>query len=274
MAVAFASAARAAITLSVSPDTVAVAEPVTVTLASDGGAVIWPEWDAALPGWDVVTESVSDTEARLTLRSYLPGEVEVPALAVATAGGVSFITEPRAVAVTSVLADEVDVADAESLRPAADALRVFPRRRWTGVGTLVAEFLAAAAGVVGFFWWRRRRARKRAPAAEVDRALDAADRNQDPRPAVWAVRRAAELASGQRLAHLTTAELGVDPGLSRAVSAPLYEKIKGFLQDADHARHGPTDKARGQEVVVAARKLVQAIREHAASTPNGKEVAP
>ena len=101
-----------------------VAEPLTLTLTNDTPGVTWPDWAEALPGWDVVPQDVTDQTATLTLRSWLPGDLAIPAITATTPGGVTFTTEPQTVTVTSVLPEDADVADAGTLREAAGALPV------------------------------------------------------------------------------------------------------------------------------------------------------
>lgn len=257
--------AHADIALHLHPDKVAVAQPVTLTLKSDGQAVTWPDWEAALPGWEIVVQQADEQAATLTLRSYLPGDLAVPAITVSTPGGVSFVTDPRTVTVQSVLPEGADVTDAALLKPEAGALPAASVPGLRGIATLIAAAAAATAGVLLLIGWRRRSARRAAPAAQVDQALRAAQEHHDPAQAVWAVRRAAELASGQRFSTHTAADLAADHGARALLSADVYDTFVAFLRDAEAARHSPSSVDQHTQVVQAAHALVHDIRAWAAS---------
>lgn len=225
----------AALTLSLEPDAVRVADPLTMTVTSDTPGLTWPDWAEALPGWDVVPQAVTDREAKLTLRSWLPGDIAVPALTVTTAGGVTFTTEPRTVAVNSVLPEEADVADATTLRDAATALpggdeKTRPHAWWVGAA-IGLGVLASAAAI-----WRLRREHLLSPEDLATERLDAAETAEDARGAVDAVRYYIETRFGHRLRHQTPAELAEDADAGKAMSVPLRDELIALQKLGDRAR--------------------------------------
>ncbi len=255
------ASARADLTLTIEPDQIRVAQPLILTVTSDTPGMTWPDWAEALPGWEVAVRHADELRATLTLRSYLPGEIAIPAIAARSAGGVAYQTDERTVSVTSVLAEDADVSDAAVMKPEAGALQVPGTGSAKGIVGLFALGLAVIAGGMGLLMWRRRQAQRKAPAMEVDRALQAAEQQQDAAQAVWAVRRAAELASGQSLSAQTASDLADDPAALAGFSSVLHDKLVAFLREAEAARHDPSGDTEHAQVIQAARGLVRDTRE-------------
>ena len=245
--------AHADLNVQIEPESVAVAEPVVLTLTSDGGAVVWPDWAEALPGWQVVPVSVTETEARLSLRSWLPGEIAIPALTAGTPGGVTFATEPQTVTVNSVLPDDADVADAATLRDSAGAVPAAEADGGQAVWWIVA---ALTAGIVLFGVWlmRRRGERTRLETLTASR-LDTAAQSRDVGEAIDAVRSYVETRFGYQLRHKTASELASDPDAGSALGAGLHDSLSELQQRGEALRFagGPDDEA--PEIIALARQV-------------------
>ena len=258
-----AAGASAALSVKVEPETVEVAQPVTVTIVNDGGAVVWPAWDPALPGWEVEPVSVTDTEARLTLRSWLPGDVAVPAITATTAGGVRFTTEPQTVTVTSVLPEDTDVADAGTLRDAAGALPV-PSPPAPG-RSLVAGGVTGALVLGGGILLLRKLAGPRAAARKkyVDQLVSQAVRDGDVALASAAVRQSVEHQLGIEASRQTTEELTTDQRLLGTLGGPLHQELIVLLRRMDGIRYAKaSDDPRA--AAADAGKIIRGLRDVAA----------
>lgn len=85
---------------------------------------------------------------RYTLEPFLPGEFELPSLAVVLNGSSEIKTRPAAVTVTSVLDDPENA----ELRDIGDPVDVPAPWWWWALGVF-----AIAAAVAGYLWWRKRK---------------------------------------------------------------------------------------------------------------------
>jgi len=229
--------AHADLNVQIEPESVAVAEPVVLTLTSDGGAVVWPDWAEALPGWQVVPVSVTETEARLSLRSWLPGEIAIPALTAGTPGGVTFATEPRTVTVNSVLPDDADVADVTTLRDSAGAVPTSdPKTSWQlGVAGGVIVALVLGGGVL--LLWKFVGPPEDSPEERIDKMVGEATQYRDVALASAAVRQSVEQLFGIKASRQTTKELEKDQRLLGTLGRPLHEKVIELLNRIDEIRY-------------------------------------
>lgn len=245
-----------ALTLRVEPETARVAEPLALTIESDAPGVTWPDWAAALPGWDVVPQTVTDQSATLTLRSWLPGDIAVPPITATTPGGVTYTSEPQTVTVTSVLPEDADVADAGALREAAGALPLAEagtsRQVRLATGVLGALVLGG-----GYLLLRRVAGPRHDPEGEIDAMVSEAAQHRDVALASAAVRQSVELHFGIEATRLTTAELGHDERLVRRLGEPLREKLVGLMQRIDGVRYAGS----GDEPWATATDAGEVIRE-------------
>jgi len=258
--------AEAALQLRVEPGTVRVAEPLTLTLVSETPGVTWPDWAEALPEWDVVPQNVTDHTATLTLRSWLPGDITVPAVAVTTPGGVTFTSEPRVVAVNSVLPEDADVADAATLREAAGALPL--PDDGTPWPVVVAGIVTGLWVVGGAAWLLRRIAGSRAgdPETQVDRMVSEAVQHRDVALASAAVRRSVEQQFGIDASQQTTEDLKRDPRLLGTLGGPLHDRLVELLQRIDAIRYAEAADDRWAAAADAG-ELIRDLREVAAREP-------
>ena len=270
LVLASAPSARPDIRVFIEPDTVRVAEPLTLTLENDTPGVTWPDWADALPGWEVVPQQVTDQNATLTLRSWLPGDLAIPAIIATTPGGVTFTSEPQTVTVTSVLPEDADVADAGTLREAAGALPVsdaglsWPAKLGIGIGG--ALLLAG-----GYLLLRKTGASRHDPEADIDALVAAAAEQGDPALASAALRQSVELHFATTASRCTTDELQSDEQLARRLGKPLHTRLTGLLQRIDNARYaGVVTTADAGSTAGEARTVIQDLRATAKRAEAGK----